>query len=204
MAASAYWRCPVCLRRVPGKVVECYCGRIRQPGDGPDEEDRAKPSPLAVALPGIGLVVVIAALAVWATRPSSPAPKPGTASPSPRAVSNAPPSPPSTITIVEGPALSYDTAMRDVRRQIRQLETRLARFERQCRPDASRSGCPSLSEQIAREAAAIGVALAAAHEGTRGSVDPAVLTELRRRNGVSERDVQATLSRARAAESATR
>ncbi len=89
--------------------------------------------------------------------------------------------------------------MRDVRRQIRQLETRLDRFERQCRPDASRSGCPSLSEQIAREAAAIGAALDAAHEGMRNSVEPAVLTELRRRNGVSERDVQAALSRARAA-----
>jgi len=89
--------------------------------------------------------------------------------------------------------------MRDVRRQIRQLDTRVDRFERQCRPDASRSGCPSLSEQIAREAAAIGAALDAAHEGMSGSVDPAVLTELRRRNGVSERDVQAALSRARAA-----
>jgi hypothetical protein len=198
VAAGAYWRCPVCLRRVPGKVVECYCGRIRRPGDGPDEVDRARPFPLAFALTGVGLVA-IAALALWGTRPSAPAARPGTASPPPGAVSNAPPSPPSTITIVEGPALSYDTAMRDVRRQIRQLDTRLDRFERQCRPDASRSGCSSLSEQIAREVAAIGAALDAAHAGMRGSVDPAVLTELRRRNGVSERDVQAALSRARAA-----
>jgi hypothetical protein len=197
LAAGAYWRCPTCLRRVPDKVRECYCGRVRQAGDGPDEADRPRPFPLVNVLLGLALVA-IAALALVVTRRSQPSARSGTASPGPEAAARMPSSAPPTIGTLGGPALAFDTAMRDVRRQIRQLDTRLERFDRRCRGDASRSGCGSLSEQIEREAAAIGATLDAA-ESSGGSVDPAVRTELRRRNGVSARDVQAALARAAAA-----
>jgi len=54
--ASAYWRCPICLRRVPDKVAECYCGRTRQASDGPDEDDQPKPAGAAQLLALVALV----------------------------------------------------------------------------------------------------------------------------------------------------
>lgn len=78
MASAAYWRCPICLRRVPDKVAECYCGRKRQAGDGPDEGD-AKGGGAGVWL-ALG-VVAIAGLAVFALRrppvPAAPTASPG-------------------------------------------------------------------------------------------------------------------------------
>jgi hypothetical protein len=57
LAAGAYWRCPICLRRVPDKVTECYCGRRRQPGDGPDAIDTKKDG-------GTGVWVALALIAL--------------------------------------------------------------------------------------------------------------------------------------------
>ncbi len=208
MAAGAYWRCPICLRRVPDKVGECYCGRIRQPGDGPDEADRPKPFPLASAASAAALVA-LAVLALWVTRPSWPtaaikttATPPGagvapSAAPSPRE-GDASPAP--TTTTIPGSARAYDFALRHVRNQIRQLEARLSHFERTCRPGSRHSGCASLGDQIAQEAVALRDAFDAAEAKAReASVDGVVMMDLRQRNGVTEGDVQAVLSRARAA-----
>jgi hypothetical protein len=75
VGAAGYWRCPICLRRVPGKVAECYCGRKRQPGDGPDEPETAAASSTAwltgalVAILGVALFV---GLRPRASAPSGP------------------------------------------------------------------------------------------------------------------------------------
>lgn len=80
MGVGAYWRCPICLRRVPDKVVECYCGRRRQPGDGPDAGD-AKPERAAAARVAVALLALLALGVVLARgfrRPAAPASTPAT------------------------------------------------------------------------------------------------------------------------------
>ncbi len=73
MEAAAYWRCPNCLRRVPDKVAECYCGRKRKPTDGPDEADQAKSAGAGPILALVSLVGV-GAFALWFFGRKAPAP----------------------------------------------------------------------------------------------------------------------------------
>jgi hypothetical protein len=208
VAAGAYWRCPICLRRVPDKIGECYCGRVRQPGDGPDAADRAKPFPTASAMLAVALVS-IAVLAIWVTRPSRPTAAIKTSSTPPDegvAPSAAPSpgegdaSPAPTTTTLPGSARAYDFALGHLRQQIRQLEALLGQFERSCGPGSRHSGCASMGDQVAERAATIRAAFDAAEAKARQeSVDGGLLMDLRQRNGVTEGDVQAVLSRARGA-----
>jgi hypothetical protein len=79
LASGAYWRCPICLRRVPDKVAECYCGRKRQAGDGPDAGDATGgPGATRIALAALALVGLAVFFALRRTpTPPTPAPRPG-------------------------------------------------------------------------------------------------------------------------------
>ncbi|HET7294033.1 MAG TPA: hypothetical protein VFM88_16525 [Vicinamibacteria bacterium] len=209
MSAGAYWRCPICLRRVPGKVVECYCGRIRQPGDGPDEEQRPKRFPLGPASLG-ALLVAAVGLAFWLTRSSPPpvaargalpSPTIGVAEPEavparPGADASAPP----TATTMPAPALAYDVATRHLRHRLRSLVARLDQFERICGPGSRHSSCDPLRDQIAQEARDIRATYDAAEEKARQAwLEGGLAMDIRQRNEVTEADVRAVLSRAAAA-----
>jgi len=82
VAAGAYWRCPICLRRVPGKVTECYCGRKRQPGDGPDDAGDGRSGAGALWL-GLLALLVVGAGAYMAVRPAPLPPSPASSRPPP-------------------------------------------------------------------------------------------------------------------------
>jgi hypothetical protein len=149
-------------------------------------------------------------LAVWVTRSSWPKAAVKTIAPTPDESVAPPTSPsrgegegspaPTTSTTLYGSARAYDFALRHVRHQIRPLEARLGHFERICGPGSRHSACASLGDQIAREVLALRAAFDAAEAKAREeSVDAGLLMDLRRRNGVTEGDVHAVLSRARAA-----
>jgi hypothetical protein len=73
MAVAAYWKCPICLRRVPDRVAECYCGRKRQVGDGPEPAEgdgRRRP-----VLGWLVAALCAAGIAAWALKPP-PSPPP--------------------------------------------------------------------------------------------------------------------------------
>jgi hypothetical protein len=86
VASGAYWRCPICLRRVPDKVAECYCGRQRQASDGPDEGDAPQGSGGAAVLLAV-IVIAAGGLAYWSFARPKPAPA---VSPTPAPVENQP------------------------------------------------------------------------------------------------------------------
>lgn len=209
MAAAAYWRCPICLRRVPDKIAECYCGRTRQPGDGPDEADQPKPFPLVPLARGAGLLA-IAALALWATWPTRP-PATSQGTPAPPGEATAPSGPISTsrepsalpaptTTTLPGPALAFDVATRHIQHRLGALVARLDQFEKICGPGSRHSSCDPMRDQIAQEARDIRATYDAVEERARQEfVDAGTLMELRQRNGATEADVRAVLSRAEAA-----
>jgi hypothetical protein len=74
MAGASSWNCPICLRRVPERVSECYCGRKRQPEDGleaPEQKGGRGALPLAAVL-----AACAAAAYLTLRRPPAPAPTP--------------------------------------------------------------------------------------------------------------------------------
>ncbi len=84
MAAPQPWDCPICLRHVPAKVPECYCGYKRA------AHARGSRSPGALASLGFALFALLggAGLAFW-LRPAPPPPPAASSvapSPSPRPV----------------------------------------------------------------------------------------------------------------------
>jgi hypothetical protein len=211
VAAGAYWRCPICLRRVPDKIAECYCGRIRQPGDGPDETDLRTPHSFVPIALGAAALAAVAGFAWWATRSSPPVAVSRKASSahdgsdaatsrSVRDLSEASSTPAPTTTTLPGAARAYDFALRHVQLRLASLSARLDQFDRTCGPGSRHSSCDAARDQIAQEARDIRESFDAAEAKAREAfLDGGLLMELRQRNAVAEGDVSATLSRAQAA-----
>lgn len=94
MAGASYWNCPICLRRVPERVSECYCGRKRRPEDGPETpEASAGRGPLLAGIGGLLAVIAV----TWSLLRPEPTPPPAapraTSVPRPRASGDATPRP---------------------------------------------------------------------------------------------------------------
>ncbi len=82
MAVPEPWDCPICLRRVPAKVAECYCGEKRAAGAGSKAGSGEGVSAL-----GIGMAVLLlagGAAAYLRQRASVPPPLPEAATTTPR------------------------------------------------------------------------------------------------------------------------
>jgi hypothetical protein len=117
------WTCPVCERKVPARVAECYCGVRREqvpsvrPGQVPTPAEGSRGWVLLAVALALLLVAVPAARRPWsedlppaaASPPASPATPPNTR---PRVAETAAPAPPVTVWVpapVTVPAPSPET-----------------------------------------------------------------------------------------------
>ena len=71
MAAPQSWDCPICLRHVPAKVGECYCGYKRS---DPTPERRAGGGAAGVAVAAVAVFSVGGGAAYWLNLPAPEAP----------------------------------------------------------------------------------------------------------------------------------
>jgi len=70
MAVPAPWDCPICLRRVPAKVAECYCGYKRADLAGSGAGSGAGAKELGIAL---SVLLLASGAAVYLLQPVPPA-----------------------------------------------------------------------------------------------------------------------------------
>ena len=89
MAVLAPWDCPICLRRVPAKVAECYCGGRRADPVGSDAGSGERAKMLGVGLAVLLLAVGAAAYLLRTPAPPASAASVATATPRPAASAGA-------------------------------------------------------------------------------------------------------------------
>jgi len=81
MKRMSGWTCPGCLRLVPARVEECYCGVKRSQLPPAPASDRGTQRVLLLGIPLTGALVLLATVPLW--RSHSPAPPVQEARPSP-------------------------------------------------------------------------------------------------------------------------
>lgn len=96
MAVPAPWDCPICLRRVPAKVAECYCGYKRAGPAGSGAGSGAGAKRLGIALSGL-LLAGGAAFYFLQPVPGRPVARVTSASPKPVPATPAATSAPTTL-----------------------------------------------------------------------------------------------------------
>jgi hypothetical protein len=99
MASPQSWDCPICLRHVPAKVAECYCGYHRS-----EPVVAAAPTPARTVVAAVGAVVfLIGGAAAWVLQAPPPPP-----APSPLAQARTATTPPPTRPPVQRPSAMPD------------------------------------------------------------------------------------------------
>src|SRR5262245_11657376 len=93
MSRTSVWTCPGCLRVVPARIEECYCGVKRSQVPAVQEEPRGSRWLLPIGLLLTSGLALFAATRLWRSPSQEPAPLPRpTATWAPRLAQSAPPS----------------------------------------------------------------------------------------------------------------